>query len=255
MNSRFLNGLAAMVAAWLLVFSSTVQADTIGVSLVQLAGSKSEFAGPHGGGTNSFAYDWDSASPYETAGSAPAGYGPNSFGANVDKNGATAADRYRTLRVSLDAFAGGAITLGELSGFSYFNEQISGDDAWRVSIYTEATGTGDAASWYKSRLQYTPTESTAGGWQQKTVNSSLWSAKSSERIMMIDFTLGANSGGFTTAANLDGITFNSTRFNGGSVSLDLAPAVVPLPAALPAGLALFGAVALKRKMGRPQKAK
>jgi hypothetical protein len=219
------------------------------VTEAQLASGKPQFAAPHGTGTNPFGYDWDSAKPNVVTGSAPAGYGPNSFGANVNQFGATQADRYRTFRVSLDALTTnkGQITLGELTSFSYFNEQISGDDAWRVSIYTAPESSGNAASWYKSRLQFFPTESTTGGWSQKTVNSLLWSGKESERIMMIDFTLGANSGGFTTAANLDGITFNSARFDGGSVSLDLAPAVVPLPAAAWGGIALFGMLGAKRK--------
>src|SRR5215207_1886464 len=69
--------LAAFVAACMLS-ASIVNAVTIGVSQGDLAAGKPQFAPPHGTGTNSFGYDWDSAAPNVTTGSAPAGYGPNS---------------------------------------------------------------------------------------------------------------------------------------------------------------------------------
>src|SRR5687768_7922500 len=98
MTRRFVTAMLAIVM--LICSAARVQADTIGVTEAQLASGKPQFAAPHGTGTNPFGYDWDSAKPNVVTGSAPAGYGPNSFGANVNQFGATQADRYRTFRVS-----------------------------------------------------------------------------------------------------------------------------------------------------------
>jgi hypothetical protein len=238
-----------------------------------LATGKATFAGPHhGSGSNPFAYDWDSAKP-DAAGGAPAGFGNSSFAADVNSAGATQADRYRTFRVSPEALAGSPnpLTIADVLDFSWQNLQLSGSNTWRVSIYTVPSDSGvdpldlvkapaDQASWYGNRIQATPTTGTLNVWQQLSSSAltftennpgvvlptgswaDVQSAFGNQRIMMIDFTLGANSGGGTQAAQLDGIVFN---YRGGA-SDQINLQAVPLPAAAWAGLGLLTLLGVRR---------
>lgn len=133
---------------------------------------------------------------------------------------------------------------------------------WRLTIYTETQSDGgDRSSWYRSRIQ-TRTSSAANlnapanAWNlwdtdenatnslrfydttrtgfsnasfvwddiaagSVTANANSWDY-SSEKIMMMDFTLGANSGGGTGASYLDGIQIMLA--NGDTARIDIVPA-------------------------------
>jgi hypothetical protein len=156
-----------------------------------------------------------------------------------------------------------------------------GDKA--VDVADLLTGPGDRASWYRNRIQAFPQQSAslnapANQWNLWTTDDSAanqqifstnrtgftandieWSELtggpvtrganvwdfSGEEIMMIDFTLGANSGGGTGISQLDAIVLNFS--NGDSVSLNM----VPEPASFAlAGLALMGAVVARRRFAR-----
>lgn len=256
---------------------------------------KSQFIGPHGGGTNPLAYDSDSARPGAAAG-APTGFGDSSFFASVDESGATQADRYRTLRIGLHGLAGPSntnITVGDIAGFSYQTKKGVLDSYptaidWRPSIYTtpidkasdandKLLGSGDATTWYRNRIQAFTYEaaglnapadqwntwSTEGSenalrfsvnrsgfttanitWEELsdgavTRGANTWDFRT-EQVMMIDFSLGANSGGSTIASQLDAIVIHLK--NGDSVTLNL----VPEPTSL-AVLGLGGAALLGRR--------
>lgn len=221
------------------------------VGLGDLASGKPEFSQPHGTGTNPFAYDWDSAPPHVAAG-APSGFGSSSFYADVAETGATDADRYRTFRLGQrDLFPPG-VNVGDVASITYQTKKPGPQTAidWRISIYTTAQGNaGDSASWYRSRIQATPSNSgglnapanqwnqwaTAAGTNQLMFYQSnrtgfstpdiAWSELiagtvtrgannwdySGEEIMMIDFTLGANSGGGTGESQIDAIEITLTN--------------------------------------------
>jgi hypothetical protein len=247
-----------------------------------LATGKPTFSQPHGLGSNAFAYDWDSAAP-EVAPGAPAGFGDNSFYADVSQTGATQADRYRTLRIGtrdLAGIPGSMLELGELVSVEYQTKKPTDQTQidWRLSVYTTpgdkaldpldaVTGPGDRASWYRNRIQSLPynalglnapadqwnTWSTGAGANQLqfytnrpgfTVEDIDWSELtagnvnrgvnnwdfSGEEVMMLDITMGANTGGGTGLSQLDAVVL--TFSNGNSVTVNTVPE--------PASVALVG---------------
>lgn len=243
------------------------------VSPATLAASRVLFSAPHGLGNNPFAYDWDSAKP-EIAAGAPAGYGNSSFYASVLNNStstpvANVTDRYRSLRIGMRDLFGQNVTVGQIAKISYQTKKPAAQTAidWRISIYTTpgdyatdptnlSQGTGDAAKWYRNRLQNHPAGclnlvapayqwnlwSTDAGTNQMlfsanridftgenmslvdlrgslvTRGTSTWNF-SGEEVMMIDFTLGANSGGGTGQSQMDAIQIQLT--DGRLANLDL----------------------------------
>jgi hypothetical protein len=224
-----------------------------------LAAGKPEFSAPHGTGSNPFAYDWDSAAP-QTAAGAPNGYGLSSFSASVDQGGATQADRYRTLRIGLRDLFDGNVAIEQIAKISYYTKKPAPQTAidWRVSIYTtwDPAG-GNVSSWYRTRIQSYPAGSvnlnapadtwnlwtTAGAANELrffanrtgfeagdiafselasgpvTRGASTWDF-SGEEAMMIDLTLGANSGGGTGQSQMDGVKIELV--DGRTADIDLA---------------------------------
>ncbi|HXU77676.1 MAG TPA: right-handed parallel beta-helix repeat-containing protein, partial [Methylomirabilota bacterium] len=218
------------------------------IEVSDLATGKPEFSPPHGTGTNSFGYDWDSAPPDDTFG-APVGYGDSSFSASVNQAGATEPDRYRTFRIGLRTLFGHNVNVGQVARISYHTKKPApaSEIDWRLTIYTTSQGAGDAGSFYRSRLQATPsnalslnapssqwnTWSTAAGdnefqfkdnradfmtenmlWSEiiggpVTRGASTWNW-TAEEVMMVDITLGANSGGGTGLSQIDGVQIELT---------------------------------------------
>ncbi len=228
------------------------------VSPASLAPGKPQFSAPHGGGTNAFAYDWDSAAP-TTASGAPTGYGASSFSASVNEGGATQPDRYRTFRVALRSLFGQNVAIGQIARISYQTKKPAAQTEidWRMSIYTtwDPAG-GNSSGWYRSRIQSHPAGaaglsapadtwnlwSTSAGANQLQFSSnrsgfaaediafgelnsgavtrgaSTWNF-SGEEVMMIDLTMGANSGGGTGASQLDAAQIELT--SGQVANIDL----------------------------------
>lgn len=268
--------LVVMAISLVVSAAHTAQAITYNfdVGPADLAAGKPQFVETHGTGDNNFAYDWDSARP-QHGHIAPAGYGPTSFYANVAQSGATQPDRYRTFRLGLrDLFAADAqIDLSEIASISYQTDKNAPATAidWRVTIYTvpRGPGMGDAGSFYRDRIQSFPQESAslnapANQWNEWTTvpgsdNELVWFTNragftthnltwaaltgnavfTADEIMMIDFTLGANSGGGTGISHLDAIVINLV--NGDVLDLNL----VPEPASLTlASIGLLSCVGL-----------
>ena len=245
------------------------------VGPTDLAAYKTQFVPHNGSGNNPFGFYFDSVAPSYAAG-APAGYGNNSMFADVvnGNGGANPESRYQTFRVSPAYLSGGTgLTVAGLSGFSWQNLQLSGTNTWRISIYTEptdvlsdpndsSTGAGDASKWYGSRIQTNPASTTTGTlnvWQTLDSASLMFTnngpssvtgtwaqiqgAIGSQKIMFIDFTLGADNGGGTESAQLDAINFSYATGASDSINLE----AVPLPSAAGMGLGLVSLMGLARR--------
>jgi hypothetical protein len=257
---------AVLGFACALTVAGFANAATYVVGPNDLAQSKAQFAGPapDSGGTNPFAFDFDSAAPDYLPG-APAGFGFNSMGASVTNNAAGAdANAYRTFRVSPEALKGSALTVAGLQDFSYQNFQLGGASTFHVTIYTLPTGpgTGDQASWYHNRIQAFPTPGALNTWEtldtspggmQFSMNGNFtpignWdliqSLVGNDRIMWMDFGLGTKHDGGTESAQLDAINFNfGTAAPGATINLE----AVPLPSAAGMGLGLVSLMGLARR--------
>lgn len=195
------------------------------------------------------------------AAGAPVGYGMSSLWASVinhpGDNSVAIPDRYRALRIIPDNLFGREVKVGEVAGISYRTRTTSGTIDWRLMIYTKVeAGTGNAASWYRSRLGATPSNALSLSdpdtvWNTFTTDSGtnqlrfadnrtgftsetlLWSAIRSgpvtvgpntwtwslERLQNIDLILGANTGGGTGIGQLDAVVITLT--DGTTAEVDL----------------------------------
>jgi hypothetical protein len=208
MYCSIIKNLLASVAICGLLSSAAVAANvTYNVGPNDLAPGKPTFSQPHGLGSNPFAYDWDSAAP-EVGLGAPAGYGNESFYANVSQSGATQPDRYRTFRLGtrdLAGIPGSTLELSELTSIDYQTNKPLPQSAidWRLTIYTVpgdkvvdpldlATGPGDRASWHRSRIQALPQQS--AGLNAPANQWNVWTTDDNAVNQQIFFT---NRPGFT----------------------------------------------------------
>ncbi len=234
------------------------------------------------GPAGAFQYDPDTARPGMTN-SAPVGFGTSSANASVSSSGANPSDRYTTFRIDTTALFGHAVSLQDLTAFSYQTNSTGSLD-WRPTIYTAKTGTNDYGSFYHSRLQALPTPAGDGNWHNVDTESLLWFDShqengnqtpfatfsslqagsvtylptgtsrdySSDIISFIDITLGANSGGGTEAGSLDDIVLTAGR---DTVTLNLeATAPAPLPNASYAALPLLALLAAPKLLKRTKTA-
>ncbi len=225
----------------------------------QLAPGKPQFSAPHGSGTNPFGFDWDSKAPGYASG-APTGYGYSSYYANVSQSGATEGDRYVTFRFGLRDSMGQIVHVGDIQSIKYQTDKNAPQTAidWRPTIYTAPQGAGDQGSFYRNRIQALPQNSAglnapANQWNTwatdpgtnqlqfftnrpgftaqdiqfseltsgpVTRGANSWDFRA-EEVMMIDLTMGANSGGGTGASQLDAVVLTLT--NGDILNLNLIP--------------------------------
>jgi hypothetical protein len=178
--------------------------------------------------------------------------------------------QYQSVRFTADALGLAGLTLGQITSIAYDHQQDGGGIDWQMKVYTESQAAGQ---WYGNRLNYDLSANPDSGWSTYTdtngtaerikpfgvadiyrVNnpsgfSSAVAAASHQKVLFFDISAGANSGGFPFNTYLNNITVNSTL---GSATLQAA--VVPLPAALPAGIAIMGLLAVKRRFGGRAKA-
>jgi hypothetical protein len=184
---------------------------------------------------------------------APVGFGPDSW-----QNSATGKVN---LYVTPQALFGTSVTIGQVASISYWTKNSVGSENWYVNIYTP--GPGD--SWYGKRFfaeSNIGDDATTADWQPNTVDGmtrtsgspqttqtfSDWRTSYSAEVIA-SFSPQTNSGLNGSDGQIDGMKITLTDGRSGIVDF-AAVAPVPLPAALPAGLALFGLVAAKRKFAK-----
>ncbi|HPP73550.1 MAG TPA: pectinesterase family protein [Armatimonadota bacterium] len=131
-----------------------------------LAEGKTEFSKPHGIGSNPFGYDWD-ANPPNVISEGATGFGNSCFYADVDGSLPDETGRYCAFRFGLRDIFGKKVKIEDLESLSYYTKKMLGDSDhdWFVSVYTVPQGAGDSSSWYRSRVQAYP-QNTSNGWIQ-----------------------------------------------------------------------------------------
>jgi hypothetical protein len=200
------------------------------------------------------------------------------FGFDPDKSAPTVTSQgfyatgptgdYHSVRFTPGAIGMSGLTLGQITAIAYDHKQAFVGNDWQLKVYTvssASTGSG----WYGYRLNYDLSTATSGGtWSTftdtnggaeriKAFNasdiynssnpsgfSSLLGTASSQQVMFFDISAGANSGGYPFNTYLNSIKIE-TNTAAGTSTINAVP--VPLPMAAPAGLAIIGLVALKRR--------
>jgi type IV secretory pathway VirB2 component (pilin) len=174
---------------------------------------------------------------------------------------------YRSFRFAPSAIGLSGLTLGDISSIAYSHKQAGGGLDWQFKVYTEAQPSSSTGAWYGVRLNYpisiadssgaattfTSTNSTAErikvfgqpdiyrNSNASGFNSAL-SASGSQKVLFFDVSAGANSGGWNFNTFLQDVTVSTI----GGVTAT-ATAVVPAPAAIFGGTALFGMLGFRRK--------
>lgn len=193
--------------------------------------------------------------PPRVVNDAPPGFGPSSW-----QNSAT---EKVNAYVEPAALFGRSVTIGEISSITYWTKAATGDENWYLNIYT--VGPGDAG-WYGKRFfnnGYTSYLSD-GAWHDNSITSferssggsyapqTLAAWKSLYGDEEIRFFSPQTNSGIPTgnrSAQIDGMVIKLTGGEIGRINFE--GAVVPLPAALPAGVALMGSILLvKYRRGR-----
>ncbi len=118
-------------------------------------------------------------------------YPSYSGASNVAGNGSTSApgfsgsswqqssDTKGELYIQASSLFSSAVTIADIASISYWTNKgtTAADPDWALYLYTAATGTGDSASWYHSRLNAEPyltgtAAVTPGTWHQWSTNDS-----------------------------------------------------------------------------------
>jgi hypothetical protein len=237
-----------------------------------LATGKPQFSPPHGTGTNAFGYDWDSAAPETAGGAplgygcSSFAATVSESGATAAERYRTFRVGLRSLfgrNVTVGEVAG-------ISYQTKKGTPASAVD-WRLTIYTtrEDANPGNNGSFYRSRLQATPNLalnlnapadqwngwSTAPGdnqlqfkdnragfgaedmaWNEVTAGTVTrgtetwdWSA---EEVMMIDISLGANSGGGDATSQLDAVLIRLADGTAADINLEGAAISLTCPGSI-----------------------
>ena len=102
------------------------------------------------------------------------GFGSSSFQAAAITSG-----QKSEVYIPVSSLFASPVTIGDIQSISYWTNKgtTAADPDWTLLLYTKPTGTGDSASWYKSRLNsepyFTGTPSvTANTWHQWSTNDS-----------------------------------------------------------------------------------
>ena len=257
---------------------------TYDVSPADLAPGTLQFSAPHGTGTNPFGFDWDSAAPEigpgAPAGFGSSSFFADVDSSGATQADRYRSFRIATTDLFPNAVTMGDI---KSISYQTNKGTVETAGDWRVTIYTTAQGNaGDLAPWYRSRIQSQPQQSLslnapANQWNTWTTDDSAtnqmqfytnrtgftaadiefqgltggtlvrgannWNFNT-EGVMMLDITLGANTGGSTGASSLDAIRIELTN---GDVAIINA---VPEPGSLALaslGMLFVGRAAARRR--------